>query len=106
MPLLLNLRPARPLSRAYSPPGSRREFSCCSPTGISGIQWLQRRIGQIIRRKLGLKTERLKTGYVIASTETPKLARLYEKYGIETEDEAGVNLVNSVNSPLGEEEEG
>src|SRR5213593_3366993 len=55
-------------------------------------------IGQIVRRKLGLKTERTKAGYVLAPTETAKLVRLYEKYGIATADEGGVNLVNSVNS--------
>src|SRR2546428_142918 len=55
-------------------------------------------IGQIVRRKLGLKTERTKAGYVLAPTETAKLVRLYEKYGIATADEGRVNLVNSVNS--------
>jgi hypothetical protein len=39
-------------------------------------------IGHIIRRKLGLKTEKRHGSYVIASSEAPKLARLYEKYGI------------------------
>ena len=52
-------------------------------------------IGQIVRRKLGLKTERTKAGYVLAPAETAKLARLYEKYGIATADQGGVNLVNS-----------
>ena len=55
-------------------------------------------IGQIVRRKLQLRTERRREGYVIAATETAKLARLYDKYGIATADEGGVNLVNSVNS--------
>jgi hypothetical protein len=52
-------------------------------------------VGQIVRRKLQLKTERLRHGYVIAASEETKLARLFEKYGI-----AGnpVNFVNSVNS--------
>src|SRR5437879_3340228 len=52
-------------------------------------------IGQIVRRKLQLKTERRREGYVIAASEGAKLTRLFEKYGI-----AGspVNLVNSVNS--------
>jgi len=39
-------------------------------------------IGHIIRRKLGLKTAKRHGSYVIASSEAPKLARLYEKYGI------------------------
>src|SRR5207249_3102807 len=55
-------------------------------------------VGRIVRRKLGIRTERTKAGYVLAPTETAKLARLYEKYGIATADEGGVNLVNSVNS--------
>src|SRR5213594_3360612 len=55
-------------------------------------------IGRIVRRKLQLKTERRREGYVIATTEAAKLTRLYEKYGIATADEGGVNLVNSVNS--------
>ena len=55
-------------------------------------------VGRIVRRKLGLKTQRTKAGYVLAPTETAKLVRLYEKYGIATADEGGVNLVNSVNS--------
>src|SRR5438132_2151518 len=55
-------------------------------------------IGRIVRRKLGLKTERTKAGYVLAPTETAKLVRLYEEYGIATADEGRVNLVNSVNS--------
>src|SRR3989454_66884 len=52
-------------------------------------------IGQIVRRKLQLKTERRRDGYVIAASEKPKLARLFEKYGIEGDP---VNSVNSVNS--------
>jgi hypothetical protein len=39
-------------------------------------------VGFIIRQKLGLKTERRETGYVIASGEAPKLPRLYAKYGL------------------------
>src|SRR5438876_2393 len=39
-------------------------------------------IGRIVRRKLGLKTEKRHGSYVVAATEGPKLARLYEKYGI------------------------
>src|SRR5258708_15158690 len=52
-------------------------------------------IGQIVRRKLQLKTERRREGYVIATIEEAKLARLFEKYGIANDS---VNLVNSVNS--------
>src|SRR6266571_6021840 len=39
-------------------------------------------IGRVVRRKLGLKTERTKAGYVLAPAEGPKLVRLYEKYGV------------------------
>jgi hypothetical protein len=46
-------------------------------------------IGRIIRRKLGLKTEKRHGNYVIAASETPKLCRLMEKYDIR-EDEGGL----------------
>src|SRR5439155_15777960 len=39
-------------------------------------------IGSVIRKKLGLKTERSRDGYMIPLSEKDKLARLYEKYGI------------------------
>ena len=55
-------------------------------------------IGQIVRRKLQLRTERRREGYVIAVSEEAKLTRLFEKYGIAAEDRDWVNLVNSVNS--------
>jgi hypothetical protein len=47
-------------------------------------------IGRIVRRKLGLKTERREGGYAIGSGEGSKLERLLEKYGL--------NLLNSMNS--------
>ena len=52
-------------------------------------------IGRIVRRKLGLKTERRDSGYVIGSAEGPKLDRLFEKYGILG---GSMNLLNSMNS--------
>jgi hypothetical protein len=52
-------------------------------------------IGRVVRRKLGLKTERYREGYVIAASERPKLDGLFERYGILSQP---VNLVNSVNS--------
>jgi len=52
-------------------------------------------IGHTIRRKLGLKTERRRDGYVIASSEQPKLARLFERYGLNEEAPESVNLVES-----------
>ena len=51
-----------------------------------------------------LKTERRREGYVIAEPERGTLAPLSEKYQIGKEDEGRVNLVNSVNSPRGQEE--
>ena len=39
-------------------------------------------VGHIVRRKLGLKTEKRHGSYVVASTEGPKLARLFERYGV------------------------
>jgi hypothetical protein len=47
-------------------------------------------IGRIVRRKLGLKTERKEGGYIIGPGEGPKLDRLFEKYGL--------NFLNSMNS--------
>ena len=41
-------------------------------------------VGHIVRRKLQLKTEKRHSNYVIAAAEGPKLARLFEKYAIET----------------------
>jgi hypothetical protein len=52
-------------------------------------------IGHIIRRKLGLKTERGWDGYVIALTEKSTLERLYEKFGIEAEELPGDAVVAS-----------
>jgi hypothetical protein len=42
-------------------------------------------IGNVIRHRLGLKTEKRHGNYVIATTEGAKLTRLLEKYGIATE---------------------
>jgi len=55
-------------------------------------------IGQIVRRKLGLKTERKEIGYVISPTEGPKLARLLEKYGIFGDHKDSLNSMNFLNS--------
>jgi hypothetical protein len=57
-------------------------------------------IGHVVRRKLGLKTERYREGYVITAAETSKLQRLFERYGILNDE---VNSVNSVNSVEGVE---
>ena len=40
-------------------------------------------IGYVVRRKLGLKTEKQHGNYVIAASEGPKLTRLLEKYGVD-----------------------
>jgi hypothetical protein len=39
-------------------------------------------VGFIIRRKLGLKTEKRHGTYMVAASEGPKLSRLFEKYGV------------------------
>src|SRR5438132_404360 len=39
-------------------------------------------VGYLVRRKLSLKTERRHGSYVIAAAESPKLVRLFERYGI------------------------
>ena len=45
-------------------------------------------IGKVIGKKLGIKTERIRDGYILAATEKSKLKRLYEKYGIEADETA------------------
>jgi hypothetical protein len=62
-------------------------------------------VGYVIRRKLGLKTERRRDGYFIAASEDAKLERLSEKYGVVSETTESVNSVNSVNSAAGQEGE-
>lgn len=62
-------------------------------------------VGQVIRRKLGLKTERRRDGYFVAPSEDAKLVTLAEKYGIVPESPDRVNSVNSVNSIEGWEHE-
>jgi hypothetical protein len=57
-------------------------------------------IGYVIRRKLGLKTERHGGGYIIAGSEGTKLARLGEKYGILDQPTPEKDSVNSVNFNL------
>jgi hypothetical protein len=44
-------------------------------------------VGHIIRRKLGLKTEKRHGNYMIAAAEAPKLTRLFEKYGLGPDSE-------------------
>ena len=41
-----------------------------------------KKIGWVIRKKLGLTTDRTRDGYVIASSESAKLERLYQRYGL------------------------
>jgi hypothetical protein len=50
-----------------------------------------------VSRKLGLKTEKYREGYVSAASERAKLNRLFERYGILSQP------VNSVNSETGTE---
>jgi hypothetical protein len=39
-------------------------------------------IGSVIRKKLNLKTQKTRDGYIIPASELAKLERLYEKYGV------------------------
>ncbi len=39
-------------------------------------------VGYLVRRKLGLKTEKRHGTYVLAAGEEPKLSQLFERYGI------------------------
>jgi cytochrome c-type biogenesis protein CcmH/NrfF len=43
-------------------------------------------IGNVIRRKLALKTQKSHGAFVIAPWEVPKLPRLYEKYGVTSKE--------------------
>ena len=56
-------------------------------------------IGQIVRHKLGLKTERTRDGYVVPQREQSKLARLYEKYGIESGGTESLEAAHLENPP-------
>ncbi|MDA1193010.1 MAG: hypothetical protein O3A46_15150 [Candidatus Poribacteria bacterium] len=42
-------------------------------------------IGSLLRRKLHLKTERRREGYVIPASESPKVERLMERFGLKEE---------------------
>ncbi len=44
-------------------------------------------IGNVIRKKLSLKTQKSRGNFVVPLSEEPKLARLYEKYGISAKEE-------------------
>src|SRR5215467_13879635 len=44
-------------------------------------------IGTIIRKRLNLKTQRTRDGYVILPSELSKLERLYERYGISSKED-------------------
>jgi hypothetical protein len=46
-------------------------------------------IGRIIRKKLGIRTQKQKEGYLIEISEKPKLDRLFQRYGIARSDELG-----------------
>lgn len=45
-------------------------------------------VGYVVRRKLGLKTEKRHGSYFVAAAESLKLAQLFEKYGIGSEQNA------------------
>ena len=67
-------------------------------------------IGGLIRRKLHLRTERSREGYVIPASENPKVERLMERFGLREERSEPVpsvetpsdgERVNGVNFPEG-----
>lgn len=49
-------------------------------------------IGGLLRRKLGLKTQKIHGHYIIPLSEKPKLDRLWAKYGIEVRSGTGAAL--------------
>jgi hypothetical protein len=56
-------------------------------------------IGQIVRRKLGLKTEKRHGSYYVATSEMPKLPLLFERYGIQGEPEDSRDTGDSQRGP-------
>lgn len=61
-------------------------------------------IGNIVRKRLNLKTQKSHGVYVIPLSEQPKLDRLYEKYGVnskETEEEPATEDVPALSAPAG-----
>ncbi len=57
-------------------------------------------IGSIIRKKLKIKTEKRREGFVIPRSEIEKLERLYEKYGISETDKSAGNSQYDESTPL------
>jgi len=62
-------------------------------------------VGYIIRRKLGIKTEKRHGSYFVAGSEGPKLARLLEKYGVSSENQDSGDLGDSGDSVEGPQAE-
>jgi hypothetical protein len=60
-------------------------------------------VGKVIRKKLGLKTEKHHGNYFIAVSESPKLARLFEKYGVDIDSGDLEDSGDSVGEGGGEE---
>lgn len=56
-------------------------------------------IGYIVRRKLGLKTQKSHGVFTIVLSEKQKLERLYEKYGLVSEDAADRKAENDQPQP-------
>jgi hypothetical protein len=56
-------------------------------------------IGNIIRKRLNLKTQKSHGVYVIPLLEQPKLGRLYEKYGIGAKEGEEAEAEISADSP-------
>jgi len=56
-------------------------------------------IGSVVRRRLGLKTEKRHGIYMIAATEGAKLTRLFEKYGIGVDSQDSGDFAGGVDSP-------
>jgi hypothetical protein len=51
-------------------------------------------IGNVIRNRLNLKTQKTRDGYVIPAAELSKLDRLYEKYGVAGKEDNEVSEEN------------
>jgi hypothetical protein len=70
--------------------------------GPQGAHLTPKRIGWILRRKLGLEIERTREGYRIGGSEEPRLLELYHRYGI-SDSSSSTEAEKDGESPPGKE---
>jgi len=72
---LMKTRPVPPSIRSITHALTRADSDAPAP-------WTPRLVGQVVRRKLGLRTVRLNDGHYVAPTETPRLLAHFERLGL------------------------